>query len=230
MATRAEAAAHRELIEGVETLAIADLVDAWDTIPDEPEAAKPELTRLVDDVVDGYHPVAATMAADWYEDLRRDATVPGRFTAALAERPSADMTKATASWAASGLYVSRDKALGDITAAVQRIIGLGDRNTISLNVRRDRSGPRWARYASANACAFCAMVATRGAAYRSESAAAGKYHKHCHCIAVPIWNPIQYDEAPYVAGWRAAYDQARADAGGDTKAILAHMRQHAGLR
>jgi hypothetical protein len=231
LATRAEAEAHREIIHGVETLAVADMVDAWGSIPDRPEAAEPEIRQLIDEMVDGYHPVATTIAADWYEDLRTEADVPGRYTASLAQRPPAEMTAQTASWAAGGLYVSREKALGDAAAAVQRIIGIGDRSTISLNVRRDRSGPRWARYASASACAFCAVVASRGAVYRSEDTAAGKYHKHCRCIAVPVWNPQRdYDEAPYVADWRQSYDQARSDVGGDFKAILSHMRKNAGFR
>lgn len=224
MATLAEAAAHRSLILDVETLAVAALLDGWDDIPDDPIAAQPKLVDLVDDVVDQYHPVAATMSADWYDKLRVEAKAPGRYSAIVAPRPPAEMLKATASWASTGLYVGREKALGDVAGAVQRIVGLGDRNTIELNVGRDRSRPRWARYASGNACAFCAMNAARGPVYRTEETAAGKFHKHCHCQPVPIWNRIDYDEAPYVARFRDSYDRARAEVGGDTSAILSHMR------
>jgi hypothetical protein len=229
VATRAEAAAHRAVITDIETLAVADMVDAWD-MPDDPQAATPKIRRLIDDTVDAYHPASASVSADWYEELRAKSKVRGRYVAALADRPPAAMIQQTAEWVAAGLYVDDAKALSDATAAVQRMIALGDRNTIALNVRRDPARARWARYASATACAFCAMLATRGGVYRSEDTAGAAYHKSCACVAVPIWTPADYDEAPYVADWRESYYAARDEVGGSQKAILSHMREHAGLR
>ena len=123
------------------------------------------------------------------------------------------------------------KALKDASAFLGRMVADQDRAAIAYNVGRDPSSPRFARHASANACAFCAMNAIRGPIYRSEDAAAKRYHDHCHCIAVPSWGN-DYAEAPYVASWRDAYYDATAALGGahNPKAVLAHMRANAGLR
>jgi hypothetical protein len=39
-----------------------------------------------------------------------------------------------------------------------------------------------------------------------------------------------YEPAPYVKGWEDAYKSARADVGGKTKDILAHMRLSLGAK
>lgn len=57
-----------------------------------------------------------------------------------------------------------------LTGPVQRYVNDAARDTLSENA--DREGMRWARHASANACAFCRMLATRLAVFTSEEAAA----------------------------------------------------------
>ena len=106
------------------------------------------------------------------------------------------------------------------------MVSEGARDTVAESVDQDPAKPLFARHASANACAFCRLVATRGAVYRSaQSAGDGhKYHDHCHCVVVPVWDD-RYEPAPYVAGWESAYKSAYKAVGkADTKAILAHMR------
>lgn len=56
-----------------------------------------------------------------------------------------------------------------LTGPVQRYVNTSARDTLSGNA--DREGVVWARHASANACAFCRMLATRLAVYTSEDAA-----------------------------------------------------------
>ncbi|WP_292605959.1 hypothetical protein [Nocardioides sp. REDSEA-S30_B4] len=233
MATQAEAIAHREALADVITLAIAELVTEWPSLPlDSPEAARVALAGLLGDLLDAFHPVAGGLGADWYDDLRLAANVPGSFTAPLPDLPPVQQIEKTASWAASGLYVDVDKALADSAAAVERLLALADREAIETAADRDPQPARWARYASPNACAFCALNATRGPVFRSEDTAASKYHNHCRCIAVPVWSMSDYDEAPFVADWRETYYAARdaAGPGADAKAILAQMRRLGGLR
>src|SRR5690606_37029729 len=55
-----------------------------------------------------------------------------------------------------------------LTGPVQRYVNDAARDTLSENA--DREGMRWARHASANACAFCRMLATRLAVFTSEEA------------------------------------------------------------
>lgn len=233
MATLTEAEAHRAAVEDIATLAVAELVREWPGLPiDDPIALAGPLRDLTRDLVDDFSAMTATIGADWYEELRNDAEIPGSFTASLAPPAPDEQIAASTAWAARGAFVDSSKALGDATAFLDRMIADRDRVTIEINVERDPAAPRYARYASANACAFCAMNALRGPVYRSENSAAGKYHQHCRCVAVPVWNRDAYAEAPYVAAWRHAYYDATATLGGanDSKAVLALMRKTAGLR
>lgn len=233
MATRAEADAHRADLIDLTTLAIAQLVAEFPSLPlDAPEQARDALADLMLELLDGFHPAAGSLGADWYDDLRIAANVPGSFTAPLPDLPEVEQIRNTASWAASALYVDAEKALADSAAAVERLLALADREAIEAAADRDPTPTRWARYASPNACAFCALNATRGPVFRSEDTAASKYHNHCRCIAVPVWSTADYDEAPFVAEWREAYLNAVEALGRKrpAKEYLAHMRANAGLR
>lgn len=233
MATQAEAAAHGALVDDVATLAVAQLVTEWADLPtDAPATLGKPLGDLLTTLVGDFSLMTATLGAEWYEQLRDDAGIGGSYTAVLADVVPDEQIRSSASWAASGAFIDEQKALRDAAAVLDRLVADRDRASIEVNVARDPAAPRYARYASANACAFCAMNALRGPVYRSEESAAGKYHAHCRCVAVPVWRPGDYTEAPYVADWREAYHSATDTLGGahDTKAILAHMRQTAGLR
>lgn len=233
MATLAEAEAHRSSVEDVATIAVAQLLAEWPNLPlDDPLALSAPLGDLLAELIQDFAAATAALGADWYDELREASEVPGLYVADLADEVSLDRILSSADWAAGGAWVDEQKALRDASAFLERIVAEGDRDTIDLNVGRDPASPRYARYASADACAFCALNATRGPVFRTEDAAGNKYHDHCRCIAVPVWDRADYDEAPYVADWRKAYYAATKalGRGADPKAILAHMRQHAGLR
>jgi hypothetical protein len=63
----------------------------------------------------------------------------------------------------------------------------GGRNTILGAISADPARPRWQRVTSGNACAFCAMLASRGAAFGSERGADFQAHDHCSCSAEPAF-------------------------------------------
>ena len=232
MPTLAEAQAHRAASEDVATLALAELVGTWDSLPlDDPKRLAERLASVLGELVHDFGPMIGAVAADWYEELRQvEVEIQSAYTALLGDLPGDEVLIDTAGWASSAAYIDTDKALRDAGTALDRLLLNVDRQTIETNVRRDPAAPRFARYASASACAFCAMNAQRGPVYRSEVAAAGKYHRGCRCIAVPVWDVKGYDEAPYVAGWRDAYHAARDAGASDMTSILAHMRANAGLR
>ena len=85
----------------------------------------------------------------------------------------------------------------------------GGRDLIDQSVRyRGRSG-RYRRVTGARACAFCAMLASRGPVY-SETTAYFRSHHVCGCSAEPVfgdWAPNERE-----ALWRASYRQAALDA------------------
>ena len=41
-------------------------------------------------------------------------------------------------------------------------------------------------------CAFCRMLISRGPVYLSQVSGAFQSHPHCTCVAVPVWDPLDY--------------------------------------
>lgn len=181
-------------------------------------------------VADRYGPAAGSIAADYFDELRVAAGAPGRFAPTVARMPDATRFEVLARWGAGPLFAASPdpaKALSLMTGGLTRIVQGVGRDTIADSVAADPSGPRYARHASANACAFCALLATRGAVYTSQ-ALGEKYHDDCHCTVVPVWPGQKYQEAPYVAKWRDAYANAPAGSSSSLKDSLSSMRSDLG--
>lgn len=125
----------------------------------------------------------------------------------------------------AGLARARPRAkLLDIARARSAGAGMrhaldGGRETILETVRNDPDALGWARAASGNACAFCAMLASRGPVF-SDGSGDFQAHDHCNCGVEPVYR----HDADWPSGSRAyadIYAQAKAD-DGDT---LANFRQ-----
>lgn len=234
MPTLADLDNHRTALANITTLAVAELVRFWRGRPDDPTQVAGQAREFLADATAGYGLAAGALAADFYDDLRAEAGVAGAFAAGMAT-PDTTAVQDVAGWGLAPLFVTEaepdaDAALSRLSGGLQMLVADADRLTIMTNTRRDPTDVRYARHASANACAFCAMLATRQAAYRSEESAGGKYHRSCHCIAVPVWPGQEIPEAPYVAQWRESYYSATEKLGGasDEKSVLALMRADLG--
>lgn len=249
MATLAEVEGHRQAVADLVTLAHRDLVAFWRSVETaSATAARDAVREVLPELIELYGTSAAGLGADWYDDLRDDAEAPGSYTARLAETPPADQVDALARWGVGPLFSATPDAaasLALLAGGLQRLVVGMDRGTIEASAHADPAGPIYSRHASANACAFCRMLATRGAVYGSEAAATRvvgrsdgrlrgsqslgrKFHDHCRCTSVPSWPGQEVPRAPYVADWDTAYTEATTAAGGDTSAVLAHMRQSLG--
>lgn len=114
------------------------------------------------DLATEYAALAAEVAAAWYaESLSTTLFVP-----VPGPLPAAEALTKSAQWALGG---SGMIGLDRLQGTLQRSTWDAARQTIFTNT--DEEGGRWARHASANACAFCALMASRGAVYTSEEAA-----------------------------------------------------------
>lgn len=141
-------------------------------------AALPRLVQV-------YGSAAATLAADWYDDLRAEAAVRGRFTVATAELPGTDRTDTLARWAVSPLFAAdpnRSAMFTNVSGGLQRIIADADRFTITTSSIEDPKSQGWYRV-TGGACSFCQMLA--GSIYRTSPEFKG--HNHCGCIAAPAF-------------------------------------------
>lgn len=119
------------------------------------------VTQAFPELVDPFAAMAADLAATWYDE----SPTTTDYTAVSGPLPVAEQLTASATWA---LGADGTKALDRLQGTMQRAINDSARETVVLNTEFE-PGARWARHASANACAFCKLMATRGATYRTEA-------------------------------------------------------------
>lgn len=253
MATLAEAQEHKQAVADVVTLAEADLTAFWRSLDlsGDPKRLAKAVRAFVPELTTTYATATTALSADWYDNLRDEAAASAAFTAATLAAPDVSEVQDNLGYVLAPLFngvapeVAPEEMFKHLSALTEGVVVTSDRQTVRANMALDKAGPRYARHASANACAFCRMLATRGADYRSEGSATRvvlsrkrntrkvgeKYHDNCRCIAVPVWGSKVYEEAPYVADWREAYYEAtRRHGTSNTKAILADMRESMGLQ
>jgi hypothetical protein len=167
-------------------------------------------------LVDPFLAASAQLSAHWYHSLAP--TVP--FAAAPGPLPPPEALQQNADYA-----LSTPDPVGTLGGTTERHVFATSGLTVAANA--DREGVRYARYASANACAFCRILATRKAVYTSEAAATrvggrggrprgsraigDSYHDNCHCIAVPVRPGEGYQPPDYVDQWQRDYEAARLD-------------------
>lgn len=106
----------------------------------------------------------------------------------------------------------------DLDAAATKLQGVTDkmildvgRNTLLENIERDRQAKAWARIPEANCCAFCALLSTRGAVYKTEETASFEAHDHCRCNVEPLFGE-HYEMTAQVREWEALYKKATSEA------------------
>lgn len=178
--------AHRRDLEELLRIALKDLGQVWREVKTA-DAAKAALLELLPRLAVLYGSAAATLGADWYDEMRDAAGVPGRFRAIPVE-PEVDRMDALARWGISPLYAldpDFDAAETLVAGGFQRLVADADRNTVLLSSRQDPRGGKWRRETTGLSCGFCVMLANRGAVYRSADTADFKSHDHCDCLAAP---------------------------------------------
>lgn len=87
-----------------------------------------------------------------------------------------------------------------LAGSARRLALAGERDTVAATVRDSDVIVGWRRQTDADPCAFCAMLASRGAVYKTEATAGGfggiQFHDHDQCIAVPLFE--REEEPPEV--------------------------------
>lgn len=202
----------RNNVAALTTLANGDLAALWRQV-DTAVQAREALQDVLPALVETYGAAAATIAADWYDDLR-DKTGAGRRFAAIPVEindPGADVL---ARWGVAPLFSadpdwSAAKTL--IEGGLQRRIANASRDTVRISSLADPGADGWQRVGGGG-CDFCAMLIGRGAVY-SEASADFASHDHCRCAAMPAFTGAPRPVKPYTPSTRqSAADKARAKA------------------
>lgn len=157
---------------------------------------------------------AGALAVQQYNAERKAAGVGGRFTPTPAQVPTTDQVSATLGWATAPLRADNPKpgveqiVAQRVTSGAERMVLDVGRQTIVTNTLRDTKASGWERVTEPGTCAFCALLASRGAVYRSEQAGDFTSHDHCRCHAAPIFGA--YHPSAQVRSWQALYASASA--------------------
>lgn len=203
MATAAQVAQFRQAQSDVVTLALRELEAFWRSLDtDDPYAAVRALERFLPELVQAYGEIGAGVAADFYEDLRSQSpAVRQAYSAIMADVVPLEQATASARWAAGPLFAEvadREGALARVVKMTDRLVKAPGRTTLLDNVERDPARARFARVPTGTStCAFCLMLASRGAVYSSGREAGwemGKYHDLCDCVPTPMWDGDAYPD------------------------------------
>lgn len=206
-----EQARHRRDVDELVRLAARDLGIVWREFSS-PEAAVRTLRELLPDLMNMYGSAAASLGADWYEELRDAEGIPGRFTALAAELPDTDRTDALAGWGLTPAFKAEPDwaaALTLVSGGLQRIIANADRQSIAMSSVADPKADGWQRVTRGTGCAFCRMLAARGEVF-SKTSADFSSHDRCFCLAAPAFGGKPRPVKPYTPSERESSDADRA--------------------
>ena len=158
----------RSALVDLNSLMVGDLAALWRAMDGQDvEFLREALQAELPGVVDPYLAASGDITATWYESQAPELAYVARPAALVDE----GQLQATARWAAGTVLTRTPVTPLDLLAgAMQRALFNESRETIVQNSAAE-PGARWARHASANACEFCKMVATRGGVYYSEESA-----------------------------------------------------------
>ncbi|AYR01609.1 MuF-like minor capsid protein [Mycobacterium phage Scarlett] len=213
-------------------------------VPRLADASQREGLALITDaypaLVDPFLGAAGELTSQWYAE--QPGGVEG-YVAEAAALPDPRQLGANGRWS-----LLQTDPLRALRGSSTRAVFGQSRRTVLDNVARE--GVKWVRYASANACGFCRMLATRSLTYE-DTGAPGLYstkytalhghrndldaagHDHCKCLAVPLRDGQTYDPPAYVHDWLDDYQAVSRDADGvllKPGAIAKRMETRAGER
>lgn len=182
--------------------------------------ANPEIDRVdLYAVLTQFAQASATLAAQDYTDRRTAAGIRSGFTVNPASGPTVDHFSKTLNW----VYAEPDATTERLEAAMIRLAVQSGRETTVQAVQDDRQAHAWARETRGDCCYFCALMAARGAVYKSKGAAgadandrftgdgAFKFHNNCHCIAVPVFG--EFEKTADARGWNRQYHDLKRELG-----------------
>lgn len=190
---------------GLALLVAQDLHGAYKHITDPTDA---RLALLVQAITTKYGRISGALSGRFYQQIRRDHGL-GSHSVRVAEPAGLEQVQKVVGWAGhdnAGQTLTLEVLAPRLEGAATKMVQDVGRQTIVDSVRADPKAKGWARIPEPGCCAFCALLATRGAAYKTEQTADFKSHDHCRCHAEPIFTA--YEPSAQVRQWQADYAKA----------------------
>jgi hypothetical protein len=181
---------------------------------------------------------SAETAEEYVTEFRTAEGAAGALTILLADPPAALVVAGLVRGAAlSGVLKGRQRGFSAEAAARNGFVKAsgtasnlaldGGRQVVTDATAADRASTgRWQRVAGGSACAFCAMLASRGPAFEARSA---KFEAHpgCSCSAEPVFEGSKLPDtsARYRDLWSEAQRDVLPDVDGTTNPALTAFRR-----
>lgn len=178
------AAAARDVTRLMSAYDWADIDRSW-------MAVAPGMEAVVRD----YSRQSAGTAGGYYQAFRTAEGAGGQAALRLAQGPPSEALQYSLGFYGRivpkqllqrGTQNLAGESLAHMLGGATRHVLNGGRNTLIGSVQQDRQAVGYARVTAANPCAFCAMLAGRGAVYK-ESTVGFEAHDHCACSAEPVY-------------------------------------------
>ncbi|MFE9855598.1 hypothetical protein [Streptomyces sp. NPDC005780] len=201
-------------------------------IPSQLPTSMPDWFTAMQEVVDQYARTSAALGAEFYDAQRTAAGVLDSFTVPVLDPPPAEQTESSLRWATKDVWerdpddprtteaqrqpldVRLEQAEKKAEAVAQKLVADTGRGTVQEAVRQDRQATAWARAAALGACAFCKMLAVRGAVYKQDTADF-QAHDGCHCGVLPIFRGQRFELSDKAKVWERLYREYAAPYSGD---------------
>jgi hypothetical protein len=176
--------------------------------------------ELIKTIIEGYYNAASAHAAEYYANAR---AIEGFRPIAIPDVPldGEQLDKVTQAMGPGSFFSHLDNgndtqasglmARDDIGGASVRLVMNGGRATVTNAAVNDPFATGWERIIEPKSCAFCAMLAGRGAVYK-ESTAGFRAHDHCHCVARPVFRGQESVNAGLSDEWASATKGTRGKA------------------
>lgn len=189
MPTAAEVAEFRAAQQGITTLVERDLAAFFASLDlAKPEAARDAMLEYVPELIRLYGLGAASVAADWYDEVRVTDGARGRFRAKPAEPVDVEVrTASTVRRAAAYLFVEGKSGLmlPAVTDPATKYALEPARDTIANAAVADPASRGWRRVTRPGSCDFCQTLSTRVYSHKTDHFDA---HGHCLCVAAPVFD------------------------------------------
>lgn len=199
-------------------LLIRDVLKIWGSLNlGDVRSSWPVLRIAIAGLIRDRFGMSVAQATAYYERARLAAGVTGPVPVASVPLPPAELISATLDSTGPWSLLDRIKKAQPLPQAMQntgvilsgaasRLVLNGARQAVLQLVHNDSEAVGWMRVTAANPCAFCALLASRGAAYKSAASAGFKAHGHCRCTAQAVFSK-QDAEALANSPLRQQWDQ-----------------------
>ena len=172
MATASEVNDYRKAINQLCTVSFVQAKSLLAELEDvNPLLLRDRLLEAFPSVIAPYMTAAGDLSAAWYEEMRAE-SVGGAFAASTSVEVAPESVESLVRYSVTPLFQgSSSTVLALLAGGMQRLISNGARDTIYDNVMNDRVRVGYARIPRPGCCAFCGLLASRGAAYNTAASA-----------------------------------------------------------